>query len=116
MKSSGNSVIPVCDRGKYRGVITERAITDCIALAADPATEMAGQVMERTHPVIPPGADMFEAARVMANRGVRNLPVVQNGRLLGMLGLEDIARESMALAAMVFSRVVLSTRSQEVRV
>lgn len=37
----------------------------------------------------------------MANNGIRMLPMAQNGRLLELLTLDDLARESLACAATV---------------
>jgi CBS domain-containing protein len=42
--------------------------------------------------VVGPGADASEALRLLTSRDVRQLPVVENGRLLGMLRRRDIIR------------------------
>ena len=41
---------------------------------------------------------------MMTERGVRVLPVLQNGKFLGLVTLDDLARDSLALAAMVFAK------------
>ncbi len=48
--------------------------------------------MSRHMLVVPPEADLREAALYMAQGQVRRLPVAENGRLRGMLSLADLAR------------------------
>ena len=107
MKVSGTGVIPVCDNGKFRGVITERDIViGIVATGTDPVTEPARSIINNHQPIISPGDDIMQAAKVMVNNGVRVLPVAQNGKLLGLFTLDDLAGESLALAAMVFSKTI----------
>jgi len=116
MKVLGTGVIPVCDNGKFRGVITERDIViSIVATGGDPVTETARSVMNNHLPVILPGEDIMQAAKVMVNNGVRMLPVAQNGKLLGLFTLDDLARESLALAAMVFSKTIKLQNSRETK-
>jgi len=117
MKIRGTGVIPVCDQGKFRGLITERHIvTEIVANAIDPVVESAGSVMSKHQPVISPDEDIMKAAELMINNNVQVLAVTQNGELLGLLTLEDMARESLALAALVFAKIVAlqSTAHQEI--
>ena len=116
MKVSGRGVIPVCDNGKFRGIITERDIViGIVATATDPVTEPARSVMNNHLPLISPGDDVMQAAKVMVDNGVRVLPVAQNGKLLGLFTLDDLARESLGLAAMVFSKTIKLQASREKR-
>jgi CBS domain-containing protein len=109
MKNRGTGIIPICDQGKFRGLITERRIvTEIIANAIDPVVESAGSVMNKHQPVISPDDEIMQAAKVMISNDVQVLAVVQSGELLGLLTLEDVARESLALAAMVFSKTMTS--------
>ena len=109
MKMRGMGVIPICDQGKFRGLITERHIvTEIIANAIDPVVETAGSVINKHQPAISPDEEIMQAVKVMVNNDVQVLAVVQNGELLGLLTLEDVARENLALAAMVFSKTMTS--------
>ena len=51
-----------------------------------------GDIMSRRCATVPPDADVREAARRMAAEQVRRLPVVEDGRLVGILSLGDLAR------------------------
>jgi len=117
MKIKGTGVIPICDQRKFRGLITERHIvTEIIANAIDPVVESAGSVMNKHQPVISPDDDVMKAAKLMINNNVQVLAVAQNGKLLGLLTLDDLARESLALAAMVFSKTITPRASSDVKV
>ena len=117
MKNRGMGVIPICDQGKFRGLITERHIvTEIIANAVDPVVETAGSVTNKHQPAISPDEEIMQAAKVMVNNDVQVLAVVQNGELLGLLTLEDVARENLALAAMVFSKTIKSQVARRIKI
>lgn len=102
MSNSGTGIIPVCDNGKLRGVITERdIITHIVACAHNPKREHVRALMRNDRPIVSPGEEIMQAAKIMVNNDVRVLPVAQNGKLLGLFTLDDLARESLALAATV---------------
>ena len=87
-------VLPVCgaDR-RLRGVVTDRDIVlRCIAAEEDPAQTMVRDIMTRNCATVAPGADCREATRLMAVQQVRRLPVVEEGKLVGMISLSDLAR------------------------
>ena len=87
-------VLPVCgaDR-RLRGVVTDRDIVlRCIAAEEDPAQTMVRDIMTRSCATVSPGDDCREATRIMSARQVRRLPVVEEGRLVGMIALSDLAR------------------------
>lgn len=102
MRDYGTSFIPVCENGRFRGLVSEKdIITHIVATAHNPKREHTRSLMSRRQPIVSPGEDLIQAAKTMANSGVRAVPVAQNGRLLGLLTLDDMAQESLALAAAV---------------
>ena len=95
-------IIPVCANGRFCGVIKERDITAYIVATGDnPGRECVLTLMDRNHPSVSPGEDLFQAAKIMGMNGVSILLVTQNQRLLGTLCLDDIANVSLAAAAAV---------------
>lgn len=86
--------LPVCSAdGRLRGIVTDRDIVlRCIAPEDDPAQTPVRDVMTRGCFTVSPDTSCTEAARLMAARQVRRLPVVDRGRLVGMLSLGDLAR------------------------
>lgn len=93
MKEEDIGCVPVIDEdGQVAGVITDRDIVlRCIAEGKDPAECRADDVISPQSVTISPNADTKEAARLMADRQIRRLPVVENGKLVGMLSLGDVA-------------------------
>ena len=86
--------LPVCSAdGRLRGIVTDRDIVlRCIATEDDPAQTPVRDVRTRGCFTVGPDESCTEAARLMAARQVRRLPVVEKGRLVGMLSLGDLAR------------------------
>src|SRR5918995_153065 len=85
--------LPITDDDQLLGMITDRDITmRVVAEAADPKTTSVGDVCSRD--VISVEADKAheEAVELMARHQIRRLPVVENGRLVGIVAQADIAR------------------------
>ncbi len=85
--------LPVCaEDGRLRGIVTDRDIvTRCVATEEDPARTPVRDIMSRSCTVVSPDDDPREATRLMAAQQVRRLPVVEEGRLVGMVSLGDLA-------------------------
>jgi len=86
--------LPVCsgDR-RLRGMVTDRDIVlRCVATEEDPAQTPVRDIMSRHCTTVSPQADCREATRLMALHQIRRLPVVEEGKLVGMLSLGDLAR------------------------
>jgi len=74
------------------GMITDRDITTrVVAEAADLATTSVGNVYSQDLISVEPDKDLEEALRLMARHQVRRLPVVEDGRLVGIVAQADIA-------------------------
>ncbi|MPM17324.1 Hypoxic response protein 1 [bioreactor metagenome] len=86
--------LPVCEEdGRLRGILTDRdIILRCIAAEEDPAQTPVREVMTRSPSTVSPDDDIREAARIMASDQIRRLPVVDHGRLVGIVALGDLAR------------------------
>ena len=86
--------LPVCSEDKrLRGMITDRDIVlRCVAAEEDPAQTMVRDIMTRNCATVSPGDDCREATRLMAAQQVRRLPVVEGGKVVGMISLGDLAK------------------------
>jgi CBS domain-containing protein len=95
--------LPITDDEQLVGMITDRDITTrVVAEAADPTKTSVGEVYSRNLVSVEPGKDLDEALRLMARHQVRRLPVVENGRLVGIVAQADIAlRENEKTAELV---------------
>ena len=92
MRQQDIGSLPITEDEKLVGMITDRDITTrVVAEAADPMTTSVGDVYSRDLISIEPHEDLEEALRLMARHQVRRLPVVENGRLVGIVAQADVA-------------------------
>ena len=88
--------LPVCDSEKrLRGILTDRDIvTRCVAAGADPEKTAISEIMSRGVVTAGPYDEVSHAARLMGGDQVRRLPVLSEGRLVGVVSLCDLARDT----------------------
>lgn len=96
LKRANIGALPVCDaKQRLRGIVTDRDIvTRCVALGADPEETPVGEIMSRGVVTASPLEEVNAAVRRMSEDQVRRLPVLDEGRLVGIVTLCDMARES----------------------
>ena len=77
--------------GRFAGIITERDIVDgVLASCLDPDSTTVGQIMTAQVVCCSAETPTSEARRMMAENGIRHLPVVQDGVVVGMLSARDL--------------------------
>ena len=95
-------ILPVCGSdGRLCGLVTDRdLVTRCIASGRVPAQTPVREVMTTQILSVRPDMDANMAAGIMGRAQVRRLPVLENGRLCGMVSLGDLAvRDATGLNA-----------------
>lgn len=83
----------VTRRGRAVGIITERdLLRRVIGRSKNPSRTKVREIM--TKPLIAgqPDMDLEDATRLMFRKKIKKLPVVEHGRLLGLITLTDVAR------------------------
>lgn len=85
--------LPVWDNEeRVCGMVTDRdLVTRCLAANRSPAQTKVGEIMTGQVQSVKPDADASEAARIMGKEQLRRLPVMENGRLYGIVSLGDVA-------------------------
>jgi CBS domain-containing protein len=84
--------LPITDGDALVGMITDRDITTrVVAQGVDLATTSVGDVFSEDLISVEPDKELEEALQLMARHQVRRLPVVENGRLVGIVAQADIA-------------------------
>lgn len=74
------------------GIITDRDITvRAVAEGFDPKTTTAGQLMTRQVVCVEPNVSLQDAARIMGEKQLHRLCIVQDNKLVGILSLGDLA-------------------------
>lgn len=86
--------LPVCGQdGSLRGILTDRdIITRCVAPGRNPQEIPVESIMTRDCAVVSPEEDAEGAARRMAARQIRRLPVLDSGKVVGMVSLGDLSK------------------------
>ena len=86
-------ILPVCGGdGRLCGLVTDRdLVTRCLAAGRSPANTPVRDVMTAQVISARPDLEASAAATLMGREQIRRLPVVENGRLCGMVSLGDLA-------------------------
>ena len=86
-------ILPVCGAdGRLCGLVTDRdLVTRCLAANRSPAQTPVRDVMTSQVISARPDMDAALAAGLMGREQIRRLPVVENGKLCGMVSLGDLA-------------------------
>jgi CBS domain-containing protein len=80
-------------KGKAVGIITERDLLKRIVAEGKNAKKTrVKDIMSSPLVVITPNTDLEEAARLMFEKKIKKLPVIDQNRLVGLVSLTDIAR------------------------
>ena len=94
MKEADAGMIPVMDNGNLLGTVTDRDIAlRVVAEGKDPQSTTVGEIASRDIVTVQPDEDLDDALQKMAKHQVRRLPVVEDGRLIGVVAQADVARE-----------------------
>jgi signal-transduction protein with cAMP-binding, CBS, and nucleotidyltransferase domain len=89
-KKSVGAVMVVAEDGRLEGIFTERdALFRVIAEGRNPATTALNEVMTPDPRTIAPERPFAHALLMMYDGGFRHVPVVQNGRPIGMVSARD---------------------------
>jgi CBS domain-containing protein len=98
----------VIDKGRPVGIVTEGDISRAVARGIELAKHPVKEIMSGSLITINPEARVEEAARIMAERKVKKLPVVENDKLVGIVTQTDIVATTFdlvtALKEMVWAR------------
>lgn len=91
MREGDFGSMPVVDDGQLTGILTDRDIVvRAVAEGLDPAARV-GDVASRDPVTVEPGEDLDDAMDLMARHRIRRLPVVEDGRLVGVVSQADVA-------------------------
>jgi len=96
MRDEDAGIAPVTeDGGKLVGVVTDRDLAiRVIAEGKDPRSTKVVEIASEKIYTVEPQQDLNEALSLMAQHQVRRLPVVERGKLVGILAQADVARHA----------------------
>jgi CBS domain-containing protein len=90
MRSGGWSCLPVVAEGSVIALITERDLVEAAANGASPSDALVKDYMSDGSVTATLDDDISVAATKMFAIGCRHLPVVDSGRLVGMISARDL--------------------------
>jgi CBS domain-containing protein len=94
MRDGDVGSIPVVEDGKLVGIVTDRDIVVRSIADGKDASSTVGEAMTTEIFAVKPDDFVFDAIRLMGDKQVRRLPVVDgNGALAGIIAMADIALE-----------------------
>jgi CBS domain-containing protein len=85
-------VIVLSDANEVSGIVTDRDITvRVVAAGLDPATTKLSDICTTDIHTLTPSDTVGEAIKLMQQKAIRRLPVVEAGRAVGIVSLGDLA-------------------------
>jgi CBS domain-containing protein len=83
----------VVEQGRMLGVLTFHEILQALAQRGDSIGDVrVGDIMVRDPVTAEPDMEVNDLRRTMLESGARYLPVVQDGKLLGVISFRDVAK------------------------
>lgn len=85
------AIVVTDDGGTLLGIVTERDLTRrVIAGNRDADKVTVGEIMTGNPDTLAPGDSALDALELMRTRKYRHLPVVDDGRIVGMVSIRDL--------------------------
>jgi CBS domain-containing protein len=95
MKHEDVGIVPIVEGDRLVGTVTDRDIAlRVVAEGKDPQSTSVREIASTDLITVDPQQDLDEALRLMASHQVRRLPVVEGGKLVGIVAQADVAREA----------------------
>jgi uncharacterized protein (DUF2267 family) len=110
IENNNIGAVVVQDQGRVVGVVTDRDLAvRVVGQARDPGTTPLSAVMSTPVTTLAPADGQSDALRLMQQRNIRRIPLVDAGRLVGIVTLDDLILDEAApldqVAAVVQSQI-----------
>ncbi|MCP9950372.1 MULTISPECIES: CBS domain-containing protein [Actinomadura] len=94
MRDEDIGAVLVADGDHLKGVVTDRdLVIRGLAAGGDPAAVKIGGIASSVTATVGPDDSLERAAQIMRERAVRRLPVIEDGRPVGIVSIGDLAME-----------------------
>jgi CBS domain-containing protein len=94
MRDEDIGAVLVAEGDHLQGVVTDRdLVIRGLAAGGDPATAKIGGIASSVTATVGPDDSLDRAAQIMRERAVRRLPVIEDGRPVGIVSIGDLAME-----------------------
>ena len=106
MAEHGVGALLVMQGEKLVGIVSERDYARKVILKGRSSSDTpVRQIMTAEVITVEPGFSTQQCMQIMTDRRVRHLPVVENGRVLGMLSIGDLVRSVLAEQAQTIEQL-----------
>jgi CBS domain-containing protein len=101
MRDADVGSVVVEDEGRVVGLVTDRdLVVRAIADGRDPETTPLSEVASTNLVTVSPDDDMDLAIQIMIERSLRRVPVLERGKIVGIVSLGDLAVERDRLSVL----------------
>ncbi len=101
LHENGIGAVLVMEGDQLLGVLSDRGIVRALALNADGVRALPARAAMRAWECdISPSASVEEAMSMMTERRMRYLPVVDDGRVIGVLSIGDVVKDQLVERAL----------------
>jgi CBS domain-containing protein/hemerythrin-like domain-containing protein len=95
------AMIVVDENNEVEGILTDRDIAiRAVAEDRDPSQTRVGDIASTDIEALSPRSSIRDAVKLMRERAIRRLPVVENGRPVGIVSIGDLAEERDSRSAL----------------
>ncbi|MBX7212086.1 MAG: CBS domain-containing protein [Verrucomicrobiaceae bacterium] len=106
MAGKNVGALPVLDEGKLVGIISERDYMSKVMLRGRSSREThVREIMTRDVASVGPDQGISECMSIVTERRVRHLPVIEDGRLIGIVSIGDLVKWIIATQKMTIEQL-----------
>ena len=92
LESLNIGALVVTDQGYYAGIFTERDYARKVILKGRSSKDTLVRDIMDVHPVVSPDTSVDECMKLMTSKFMRHLPVLDNGKLIGIISIGDLVK------------------------
>ena len=89
LETESVGAVAVMTGGRLEGVVSERDVVRALSRGGDPTEVWVGDVMAEEPVYVDPDEPIITVAERMLDEGVRHLPVVSDGEVVGVVSVRD---------------------------
>ncbi|MFQ6020467.1 MAG: cyclic nucleotide-binding/CBS domain-containing protein [Candidatus Aenigmatarchaeota archaeon] len=103
------SLVVVSGAGKVIGIVTERNILNSVVATGRNSKEVKiEEIMTKDPITISPDKTLEDAAEIMTKNKIKKLPVIENGKLIGIITASDLIAYEKELIEMIAKALIVS--------
>lgn len=106
MSERNVGALPVVDGGALVGIVSERDYTRKVILMGRSSRETpVGAIMTEEVVTVPPSVQVVSCLQMMTEKSIRHLPVIEDGKLVGIVSIGDLVRHIISAQGALISQL-----------